>query len=281
MRQYEAYSVLITDEKGKRGTGTLFYAENAASFYVLTCAHVIYTSHQINIQILIPAAGGPKEESIVVSRDHFRFSPIDKATVIGDDSTHTCDIAIIECAKGNLQLTPTRYALYPMTSGERIVAVGYPKGSDSPVYYQQDELTAKVLKNQDEQDYFIIRVDEAFLNSADREAELKGFSGSPVWDEESLGDHTLLFGGLIAIGVGSNINRGRVNVMNARLLQTLMRDEFGVTIESGLPMVDDSEIAPGYEEPEESPDQLMVRAGWIENERRKAQTYVDLSLIHI
>ena len=275
MRQYEAYSVLITDEKGKRGTGTLFYAENAASFYVLTCAHVIYTSHQINIQILIPAAGGPKEESIVVSRDHFRFSPIDKATVIGDDSTHTCDIAIIECAKGNLQLTPTRYALYPMTSGERIVAVGYPKGSDSPVYYQQDELTAKVLKNQDEQDYFIIRVDEAFLNSADREAELKGFSGSPVWDEESLGDHTLLFGGLIAIGVGSNINRGRVNVMNARLLQTLMRDEFGVTIESGLPMVDDSEIAPGYEEPEESPDQLMVRAGWIENERRKAQTYVD------
>lgn len=47
MRQYEAYSVLITDEKGKRGTGTLFYAENAASFYVLTCAHVIYTSHQM------------------------------------------------------------------------------------------------------------------------------------------------------------------------------------------------------------------------------------------
>lgn len=275
MRQHETYSVLITDDKGKRGTGTLFYAEDAASFYVLTCAHVIYTSHQINIQILIPAEGGPKEESIVVSRDHFRFSPIDKATVIGDDSTHTCDIAIIECAKGNLQLTPTRYALYPMTSGERIVAVGYPKGSDSPVYYQQDELTAKVLKIQDDQDYFIIRVDEAFLNSADREAELKGFSGSPVWDEESLGDQTLLFGGLMAIGVGSNINRGRVNVMNARLLQTLMRDEFGVTIESGLPMVDDSEIAPGYEEPEESPDQLMVRAGWIENERRKAQTYVD------
>ena len=87
-----------------------------------------------------------------------------------------------------------------------------------------------------------------------------------MWDEESLGDQTLLFGGLMAIGVGSNINRGRVNVMNARLLQTLMRDEFGVTIESGLPMVDDSEIAPGYEEPEESPDQLMVRAGWIENE---------------
>lgn len=48
-----------------------------------------------------------------------------------------------------------------------------------------------------------------------------------MWDEESLGDQTLLFGGLMAIGVGSNINRGRVNVMNARLLQTLMRDEFG------------------------------------------------------
>ena len=60
MRQHETYSVLITDDKGKRGTGTLFYAEDAASFYVLTCTHVIYTSHQINIQILIPAEGGPK-----------------------------------------------------------------------------------------------------------------------------------------------------------------------------------------------------------------------------
>lgn len=84
MRQYEAYSVLITDEKGKRGTGTLFYAENAASFYVLTCAHVIYTSHQINIQILIPAAGGPKEESIVVSRDHFRCTFNDPDQMLDD-----------------------------------------------------------------------------------------------------------------------------------------------------------------------------------------------------
>lgn len=84
----------------------------------------------------------------------------------------------------------------------------------------------------------------------------------------------LVKGETIKIFNYGNCKRDFTYVMNARLLQTLMRDEFGVTIESGLPMVDDSEIAPGYEEPEESPDQLMVRAGWIENERRKAQTYL-------
>ena len=52
------------------------------------------------------------------------------------------------------------------------------------------------------------------LNAADREAELKGFSGSPVWDEAMLHEQRLLFGGLIAIGMGSNISRGRINVMN-------------------------------------------------------------------
>lgn len=273
MEQHEAYSVLITDNKGKRGTGNLFYTEGSESFYVLTCAHVIYTAQSVTVHILIPTDSGAEEQTLTANKNQFHFSPIDEAELIDDNSKHTCDIAIIECPIGDIPLQPTKYSMYPMTSGERIVAIGYPHGEETTLYYQQDELSAVVHRAQSNQDYFLIRVDDTYLNAADREAELKGFSGSPVWDEEKIKNKQYLFGGLISAGFGSNVSRGRVTVMNARLLQSLMKDEFGITIETRLPLVPDSDIAPGYEE--ESSDKLIVRAGWIENERRKAKTYID------
>ena len=275
MEQHEAYSVLITDERGKRGTGTLFYAKGSSYFYVLTCAHVIYTSDAVKIHLLIPTDTDPEERDISAGKTQFHFSPIDEVTRIGDESTHTCDIAIIECPLDNIPLQPTRYSMYPMSNGERIVAIGYPKGTADTVYYQQDVLSAEVLRIQNNLHYFVIRVDEEFLNAADRESELKGFSGSPVWDEKMLDEQMYLFGGLIALGVGNNISRGRVNVMSALLIQSLMRDEFGISIDMRLPTVKDVDIAPGYEEPEETADQIAVRSGWVENERRKAQTYIN------
>lgn len=266
---------MIKDDKGRRGTGTLFYTGGSRSFYVLTCAHVIYTSETVTLHLLIPANGDPEERTIRAEKNQFHFSPIDKVTRVGDESTHTCDIAIIECPLGDLPLHPTRYSMYPMSNGERIVAIGYPQGTAETMYYQQDELSAKVLRVQNNQHYFVIRVDEGFLNAADREADLKGFSGSPVWDEQMLSEQVYLFGGLIALGVGTNINRGRVNVMSALLIQSLMRDEFGINIEMRLPNVKDADIAPGYVEPEETEDEKAVRSGWVENERRKAQTYIN------
>ena len=181
MKQHEAYSVLIRDEKGKRGTGTLFYTEGFVSFYILTCAHVIYTAQSVTIHILIPTDGDPEERAVIANRNQFHFSPIDEPTVIDNQSTHTCDVAIIECPIEDIPLKTTRYSMFPMTSGERVMAIGYPHGEGS-VYYQNDDLTAIVHRAQNNQDYFLIRVDEAYLNSADREAELKGFSGAPVWD---------------------------------------------------------------------------------------------------
>lgn len=267
MKQHEAYSVLITDERGRRGTGTLFYAEGSSFFYILTCAHVIYTSETVTIHVLIATDDGPEEQTIIAEKSQFHFSPIDKVAQIGDETTHTCDVAIIECPLGGLPLQPTRYSMYPMTSGERIVAIGYPQGGEGPVYYQQDELSAEVLRSHKNENYFVIRIDEGFLNAADRESELKGFSGSPVWDEKMLGDQVYLFGGLIASGAWGNVSRGRVNVMTAMLFQSLMKDEFGVTVEMRLPTVKDNDIAPGYEESEETDDQIIVRSGWVENER--------------
>lgn len=274
MKQHETYSVLITDEeKGKRGTGTLFYTEGSEHFYVLTCAHVIYTSDAVKLQILIQ--GEDDSIELTAGKTQFHFSPIDHPTLIGNESTHTCDIAVIECKVGDLPFSPTKYALYPMTNGERVIAVGYPNGIAGPVYYQQADLKAEVMRIDESQPYFVIRVDDASVNTADRYGELKGLSGSPVWDEQNLQKDVYLFGGLIAFGVGNNISMGRVNVMNARLLQSLMRDEFGIKIKTINPMIPESDIAPGYEEQEEFSDEQIVRAGWIENERRKAHTYID------
>lgn len=274
MKVHEFYSVLITDDKkGKRGTGTLFYTAGSDHFYVLTCAHVIYTSESVKLSILIPSEDYSKE--IQVDKSHFHFSPIDQVTVIGEESIHTCDIAIIDYEKLDLLLQPTKYAIYPMTSGERVMTIGYPSGGLGTVYYQQAEVKAEVLRVQKDQPYFVIRVDDPSINTADRSGELKGFSGSPVWDEQKLHDNVYLFGGLLAVGAGNNISMGRVNVMNARLLQSLMREEFGINIETKIPTIPENDIAPGYEAQVESEDQKAVRAGWVENERRKAQTYID------
>lgn len=275
MEKHEAYSVLIIDNNGRRGTGTLFYTKGASSFFIFTCAHVIYTSKEVRIHILIPNGSNLEERVVVANRNQFHFSPIDSPIVIGAESEHTCDVAIIESAKENLFLEPTSYAICPMSYNERVVALGYPFSTAKSVYYQQDELFAKVIRFQNDQDYFIIRVEDGFLNASDRESELKGFSGSPVWDEENLNKSIYLFGGIITRGVGNNISRARINVMNARLFRSLMFDEFGVSIETRLPFIPEKDVAPSYIVDEESPDQIVVRAGWLENERKKAHTYID------
>lgn len=273
MEQYEAYSVYIENGKGT-GSGTLFYEKNSDNFYVLTCAHVIYKSESVKIHILLE--DGSKEEVFTANKDQFHYSPIDKVTDFGETTKHTCDIAIIECPKGDFSLKPTNFMMYPMTNREKVIAEGYPQNtSDDPLYYRQDVMHGQVEKVLEKQNYFLIRITDEYINHADREVEIQGFSGSPVWDEENIDGGIYLFGGLIAFGVGNNISRARVSVMNAKLIQSLMWDEFGISIMNGVPGIPESDIAPGYQYESESESLRVVRNSWIENERRKAQTYID------
>lgn len=274
MDRHEAYSVFIENDKGKTGSGTLFYTKNSDKFYVLTCAHVIYKSESVKIHIL--SADGSEGDPIIAGKSLFHYSPINEVEELGETAKHSCDIAVIECPVGELTLTPTEFAMYPMSNREKIVAIGYPQlKSDEPLYYRQDAMHGQVEKVLKGQNYFLIRVTDDFINQADREEDIKGFSGSPVWDEEKIGDGICLFGGLIAFGVGNNISRARVSVMNARLIQSLMRDEFGINIETRIPGIPASDVAPGYQEEQENRSRKVVRDSWIENERRKAQTFVD------
>lgn len=275
MEKHEAYSVLITDDKGRRGTGTLFYTEGSQTFYVLTCAHVIYLSEYVDLHLLIATAHDPEEKVVRAYKRQFHFSPIDEVKVTRNNSTHTCDIAVIECDKEDLRIEPTGYSMFPMTTKEQVVALGYPKGNFGALYFQQDLLHAQVERVLDSQNFFLVRVNDPYINQADRVSELEGFSGSPVWDENKLNEAIYLFGGLIAFGADANISRGRVSVMQARLFQSLMREEFGINIDTRIPSIPQEDIAPGYQE-ENTADQKAVRTSWIESIRKKGQTYIDV-----
>ena len=275
MDKYQTYSVLITDEKGRRGTGTLFYKKEYNSFYIFTCAHVIYTSNKVTIRILLKTANKVEEFSIEIDKTHFHFSPIDEAYVIGDNSTHTLDFAIIDCPIESIELIPTNYFLYPMSEKEQVLALGYPESDETKLYYQQDELLAKVFRIEPNENYFIIAIDDKNINAGDRIAELAGYSGAPIWDKEKLEQEDLLLGGLITSGIGNNANGGRIKVMNSLYIKSLMKDEFGINMEMRIPTDNESNVAPGYEGELEVEQMVEIRSGWIENERRKARTHID------
>lgn len=280
MEKHEVYSVLITGEKGRRGTGTLFYRKPSEFFYVLTCAHVVYGAETVKINILVADKKDTiKNYEVTATKEQFYYSPIDIVTQINElGSTHTCDIAVIRCCASDIPLRSTNYVIYPMSVQERIVAVGYPESDNNlNIYYQQDQFCGQVLKILPDQNDFVIRITDDFLNLADREIDLKGFSGSAVWDEANIKEHKYLFGGIVSRGLKTDINRSRVCVVNARLVQSLLREEFGIHIDTKIPGIPEKDIAPGFtgETTENTEDLRIVRKSWIENERKKIQIYID------
>ena len=279
MEVIEGYSVLITDnEQSTRGTGTLFYSlEDPKHFYIFTCAHVIDNAEKVIIRMLLPTNGDPEEKIVEANKSQFIFSPIDDVHEIGGQKIHTLDIGVIQCAIGNLILQPTNFFFFPMSAGEKVVSKGYPgyPTEDTFLYYQQDSLEAIVDKVLNKEKYFLIRVNDTFLNHADREVELKGFSGSSIWDEANLRGKSFLCGGVISSAVDYNVSRGRIKVIHANYLRELMLQKFGIAIEMRIPTVPDSDIAPGTIIEKDRIDWTDVRDSWIENERRKAKTHVN------
>lgn len=298
----EEYSVLISDkDRKKQGTGTLFYQKNSEYFYVFTCAHVLDYLPEIHIRILADPRGEASAVwEVTVPAEHVAYSPIDEVEIIGSrEKKHSCDIAVIACEKGDLPLQPAEFMFYPMNEQEKVRAVGYPGAFDpeESLYYQQDELKGQIVKYQTKGNHFVIRVEDAFLNQADRVEELKGFSGSPVWDDDSSGDGIFLYGGLVAYTNDGDASRARVNVMKGRLIQSLMKESFGIQTENYLPGIPKEDIAPGCEpsgEAEKSEiaqmsqmsgsigyreaqntDLCAVRDSWIAHEIKKIITYID------
>lgn len=291
----EEYSVLILDkEEKKQGTGTLFYEQGSDRFYVFTCAHALDNLEEIHVRILTDPKGEEAQEwEAVAWAAQVVYSPIDQVVSLSaSEKRHSCDIAVIVCEKKDLPIRPTEFMFYSMDEKEMIQAVGYPGRYEpkEPLYYQQDELKGKVIKCQKQGNHFVIRVDDPFMNQADRVAELKGFSGSPVWEGESCQRDVFLYGGLIAYTGDGDASRARVNVMKGRLIQSLMKEAFGVQTENYLPGIPVEDIAPGCQLPDVNDtggsgaealketaaiDLHVVRDSWIAHETKKIITYID------
>ncbi len=284
MEVIEGYSVLITDnDHNTRGTGTLFCSlQDSKHFYILTCAHVIDNADKITINILIPTQDDPEEKSIIAYKNQFFYSPIDEVTIINNQKYHSCDIAIIQCEVGDLKLLPTHYYMMSMSKGDQVIAIGYPGSlsNHKRLYYKQAELNAKVTNVLKNENHFIIRIDEPSVNNADREYELKGYSGSPLWNKAKIDENIFLCGGVVSEGEGKNVALGRIKVINSNYLRELMQQKFGIIIEMRIPTVPDRDIAPDSLIEKTRIDRTVVRDSWIEHEKDKAKTNVkELKLI--
>lgn len=291
MDKHESYSVRIHSDDGKFGTGVLFYSGGSRYFYVMTCAHVIHKCENADIRILVDNKGNVEERVFKVNRENFRFSALDNESTLKCASTIRCDVAVIRGTLEDKLLDETRFYFSNVYEKNHLTIIGYPEAVTEPLYYAQIELAGRALRVLDGQDYFIAQIDERNINSADRLGELQGISGSPVWNTESLKGTDYLLEGLVSSGVGSNLNIGRIKVMNSCILRDIMKNEYGINIESVLPFVSESETAPGYlhtdldlteleissihEDKKETLDQLSVRNSWIESERRNSQMLID------
>lgn len=273
MKYYRGYSVFIAGRKGKNGTGLLLYI-GGDCFFIITCSHVIFDSDEVQISLLHDdGTGSPVEKKFSLHNDHFHFMNASLQPSIEED------LAIIECPVRYLDfdLSPTRYRFYPMNEDEAAIAYGYPVGrGEKNLYYRQDKTKGEVLNVLEEESYFVLRIEDKFLNQADRTVELEGFSGSPVWESENLKADKCLMGGIISSGMDGDAHRARVRVISSRVIQTFLRERFDIHLESVLPFISEDEIAPGYKNAEKQiTDIKIVRDSWIERSKTQIRAYID------
>ena len=191
MKDYNGYSVLIKSDSGKSGTGILYCEKDTENFYIITCAHVVINTSQLKICILQPdSIEGEKEIYIDVDSNNIYYPPyLEDDELKNSEMPYLYDAAIIECKKGNINmdLKATSYCLSCPKELDLLTVVGYPSSiSDERIYFQQINLSAQTDKVSINDNKFIIKIIGDELNDSDRYDELKGFSGSPLWEKEEL-----------------------------------------------------------------------------------------------
>lgn len=244
----QEYSVLITDEKhASCGSGVLFYPGLGEVFYVFTCAHVIdKLNDPLVIKLLLPQQRELENYStctIKVDRNQVVYSPIDVVTGDGECKEHSVDVAVIYIKKDmRLNLSASDYCIAEASRGMHVFAQGFPGGMRhvEELLEALDVTHGKILHNVPRRATFVFRVEDDYLDAGQREQELKGFSGSPVWNSE---DAELSMLGLMSSGVGENIFRSRVNAVKMEYVRCIMESHFNVHIDTRIAGIPESEIA--------------------------------------
>lgn len=174
---------------------------------------------------------------------------MDEATADADGRLwHTHDVAVIAVHKDkSLELERTVYYVAEAGRNMPIYAQGYPGGwrrGAEQLLIALDRTTGTVKTNITGNAFFDFRVRDAFLDQGCRVLELEGFSGSPVWDAE-VSEHSVI--GLMSSGRGSNVYRGIVQAVRMRLIQSIMKNHWGVVMETKIAGIPEEDVANGGE----------------------------------
>lgn len=246
-REYAVY--VSSEERIDSGSAVLFYPGGEVLF-IFTCAHVVDDVKR-NVKItLLNAKDADADEyepiEIMVPRNQVVISPLanPKTDQFGNKE-YEDDLAIIPVKRpAELDIQPTTYYVGEATRTDNIYFQGYPGGVDQKKYilYCIDALQGKMLSNAKSQKQFVLRVISNVVDQGNRVAELKGYSGAPVWSYTDEA-HTLL--GLIAQTFGPTALLSKVQVVKAERIRSLMKYQFGIYMERRNGGIADDEVAEG------------------------------------
>lgn len=291
----EEYSVLITDKTATScGTGILYVPEEGNTFYVFTCAHVLdELSDQVEVYLLLPV-NREKEEfrtvAVTVSRSQIFYSTIDEVTGSDDNVKHSVDAAILSIPK-EIPLAPTQYFVGESTKGDRVFAQGYPGGGDvfelstlgernsgEDLLENLDVVHGTVLHNVHSSESFLFRMEDNYVDSSNRVYELQGFSGSPVWNGDSLEISVL---GLLAMGKGKTVYRGKLKVLKMEQIRSMMKIHFNIVMETRIPTIPEEDVASGrrycgtIDVQEKTVNTSGIYDTWLETQTEKVREYME------
>jgi len=225
----------------------LYYPGSGNELYVFTCAHVVDRAERVRASFLLPKATEQNDYDVchlTAPGEQIIYSPLDKRTGSKEGRfQHSHDVAVVVFHKDRvLQLNRTTYYLSEAEDYMPLYAQGYPGGcrNGEELLFALDWITGKVKAAAPKSPVFEFRIEDNFLDTGDRELELGGFSGSPVWNSTDSESSVV---GLIASGKRSNAFRSLVYAVKMRYIQSIMKNRFGVIMETKLPWIPEEEVA--------------------------------------
>lgn len=225
------YSVYITDQKNSiSGSGVLFYS-GGDTMFVFTCAHVVENIDIVRLFFLKPVDVEKDRYEFFctdILKHQIIFSPTDELK----NGEHTDDFVIIPVKKpDSFNIEPTEYFIGESSHDKKFYAQGYPNGvpeNSHPLEYL-DCFHGIILVSIEGNNRFTIRIAVDYIDNTSRVYELKGISGSPVWDDSEDDTNTLL--GLISSGYDQSMLLSKIFATKAQQIRRLMYEKFGITIE--------------------------------------------------
>jgi hypothetical protein len=280
----QEYSVLLTDAKRTSyGSGVIYYPGSGTRFYIFTCAHVIDDLlDPIQIYMLLPNNRDIEDYHVCrveVNKSQIVYASTDEVTEEHGQRIHTVDAAVICVVKDpRMTLEKTNYYIAEARKTDKVLVQGYPGGMqvDCALLDSLDTMCGAVLHYAPGTLTFTIRTEDSFLDTGNRTYELKGFSGSPVWNDSN---EVLSLFGLVSEGVGENVYRGRIKAVKLHSIRSIMQYKFNIHLETRVVGIPETDVAGSdnvfkFNGRIEIADHTVYDE-WLNNQTDKVREYID------